>query len=134
MEAHLGSSFRIEIDGIGEAGFSRCRGLGARIEVVPVREGGAEGPRLLPGDVVWEPIVLERGWVRDRRLWEWFESHEPRGGAVEILTPEGEAAGRWTFRRGWPARWSGPSFDAARDELALEVLEIVHEGLRWEGR
>jgi len=132
MEAHLGSSFRIEIDGLGEASFSRCSGLGARVEVVRASEGGAAGPRLLPGEVRWDPLVLERGWVQDPRLWEWFESGEPRSGAVEILTPDGAPAGRWSFRRGWPARWSGPSFDAGRDEIALEVLEIVHEGLRWE--
>jgi phage tail-like protein len=133
MEVHLGSSFRIRIDGIGEASFARCRGIGARTEVVAVPEGGAPGPRLLPGDVAWDPIVLERGWVRDHRLWEWFESHDPRGGSVEILTPDGEAAGRWSFSRAWPSRWSGPSFDAGKDEIALEVLEVVHEGLRWEG-
>jgi phage tail-like protein len=132
MEAHLGSSFRVEIDGIGEASFSRCGGLGARVEVIRLEEGGAPGPRLLPGDIHWDPLVLERGWVRDRRLWEWFGSHEPRGGSIEILGTEGEAIGRWTFVRGWPSRWSGPSFDASRDEIALEILEIVHEGLRWE--
>ena len=132
MEAHLASSFRIEIDGIGGASFVRCRGLGARAEVVLVAEGGAPGPRPLPGDVLWDPLVLERGWVQDSRLWEWFESREPRGGRIELLGGGGEPAGRWSFHRGWPCRWSGPSFDAERDEIALEVLEIVHEGLRWE--
>ncbi len=132
MEAHLGSSFRVEIDGLGEASFSRASGLGARVDVLRVSEGGAEAARPLPGDTVWDPLVFERGWVQDARLWRWFESHEPRGGIVELLGPGGEPAGRWRFERGWPSRWSGPSFDASRDEIALEVLEIVHEGLRWE--
>ena len=132
MEAHLGASFRVEIDGIGEAVFIRCRGLGARVEVVAVREGGAPGPRLLPGDVSWDPILLERGWIRDRRIWEWFQSREARSGSVDLLAPDGSLLGRWTFAGGWPARWTGPSFDADRDEIALEALEIVHEGLRWE--
>jgi len=114
------------------ASFSRCTGLGARVEVVQVPEGGVEEPHLVPGDVHWNPLVLERGWIQDSRFWNWFESREPRGGTIELLTPEGSAAGRWRFLRGWPARWSGPSFDANRDEVALEILEIVHEGLRWE--
>ena len=68
MQVYLGASFHVEIDGVGEASFSRCTGLGARVEVVEVVEGGRPGPRLLPGDVRWEPLVLERGWVEDARL------------------------------------------------------------------
>ncbi len=132
MEAHLDSSFRVEIDGMGGASFSRCSGLGARVDILQIPEGGAGGPHLLPGDVHWQPLVLERGWIQDPRLWQWFESREPRRGKIELLTPEGIPAGRWSFLRGWPARWSGPTFDANRDEVALEVLEIVHEGLQWE--
>ena len=134
MEAHLGSSFRVEVEGIGQASFSRCRGLGARVDVLEIAEGGAPGPRRLPGDIHWDPLVLERGWVEDRGLWRWFSSREPRGGAVELLGPDGAVAGRWVFRRGWPSRWSGPSLDALQDAIALEVLEIVHEGLEWNPR
>ncbi len=134
MDAHLGDSFRIEIAGIGTASFSQCRGLGAAVEVVAVSEGGRESPHLLPGLVHWEPIVLERGWVNDAKLWEWFQSRDARDGSIELLAPDGTAAGRWTFAGGWPSRWSGPVFDANRERIALEVLEIVHEGLRWEAR
>ena len=132
MEAHLGASFRVEIEGLGQASFARCTGLGARVEVVAVSEGGVAEPHFLPGDVRWEPLLLERGWVQDPRLWDWFQSREVRGGAVELLTPDGAVAGRFSFQRAWPCRWSGPSFDANRAEIALEVLEIVHEGLEWE--
>ena len=132
MELYLGAAFQVEIEGLGGASFSRASGLGARVEVVRVQEGGVPSPRLLPGEVLWEPLVLERGWIEDPRLWRWFQSREPRSGSVSLLAPDGSPRGRWSFERAWPSRWQGPSFDANRDEVALELLEIVHEGLRWE--
>ena len=35
----------------------------------------------------------------------------------------------WTFRAGLAARWSGPEFNAQEDVLAIESLEIAHQGL-----
>ena len=132
MDLHLASSFEVEISGLRAASFLRVEGLGARVEVVAVEEGGAESPRLYPGRTSWEPLVFTRGWVRDTALWDWFQSHEARDGAVTLLGPDGAPRGRFRFRRGWPSGWSGPAFDAERDALALERLEIVHEGLTWE--
>ena len=132
MEVYLGASFRVEVAGVGKATFRGCRGLGATVEVVQVVEGGSTVPRILPGDVQWEPLVLERGWVQDRQLWDWFQSRDARFGSITLLDREGGTAGRWSFERGWPSRWMGPSFDADREEIALECLEIVHEGLTWE--
>jgi phage tail-like protein len=35
----------------------------------------------------------------------------------------------WTFVRGWPVKWELSEFDASKNELAIETLEIAHEGL-----
>ncbi|PPT10210.1 hypothetical protein CKA32_006878 [Geitlerinema sp. FC II] len=36
---------------------------------------------------------------------------------------------RWNFREGWPTKWTGTTFNATGNEVALETLEIAHEGL-----
>ena len=36
---------------------------------------------------------------------------------------------RWNFREGWPCKWDGPAFNAKNNEVAIETLEIAHEGL-----
>jgi phage tail-like protein len=36
---------------------------------------------------------------------------------------------RWNFKEGWLTKWAGPSFNATDNEVAIETLEIVHEGL-----
>jgi phage tail-like protein len=39
---------------------------------------------------------------------------------------------RWNFVRGWPAKWEGPALNAKANEVAIETLEIAHEGLELE--
>jgi phage tail-like protein len=41
----------------------------------------------------------------------------------------GRGASRWNFVAGWPTKWTGPSFNATSNEVAIETLEIAHEGI-----
>lgn len=123
-------SFHLEIDGISAGSFVRCSGMGARTEVIHVREGGREQVSCLRGSVSYSPIVLERGVLRDPCLLEWFLRGERRDGAVVLLGADGREVFRWAFRGGWPCRWEGPALDARQPEIALERLEIAHEGLQ----
>ncbi len=38
---------------------------------------------------------------------------------------------QWTFSRGWPCKWEISEFDASKSELAIETLEIAHDGLTY---
>jgi phage tail-like protein len=129
-EAHSAASFHLEIDGISAGSFVRCRGLCASVEVVEVREGGSDQVRRLRGDAAWSSIVLERGVARGGELLQWFAEGRRRDGAVVLLSADGREVSRWAFVRGWPCRWEGPALDAHATAVALELLEISHEGLR----
>jgi hypothetical protein len=37
----------------------------------------------------------------------------------------------WKFRRGFPVRFEGPKLKATGNDVAVEALEIAHEGL-WQ--
>jgi phage tail-like protein len=128
--AHGVDTFLLEIDGISAGSFVRCSGLGARTEVVEVAEGGRDEPHVLRGNTVFSNIRLERGVVRDHALFDWYLRGERRNGAIVLLSEGGQEVLRWTFTRGWPCRWEGPALDARKSEVALELLEIAHEGLR----
>jgi phage tail-like protein len=129
-------NFLVEIDGITRAGFRDCAGLDSTTEVVPYREGDERGltPRKLPGMVSFSNITLSRGMTDDPELWTWREQAASgnlarRNGSVVLLDDTGQEKLRWNFREGWPATWSGPSFDATGSSVAIEQLEIAHEGL-----
>ena len=45
------------------------------------------------------------------------------------MDESGEEKVRWNFVNGWPTKWIGPSFNATANEVGIETLEIVHEGV-----
>ncbi|MBV8935209.1 MAG: phage tail protein, partial [Alphaproteobacteria bacterium] len=36
---------------------------------------------------------------------------------------------RWNFINAWPAKWTGPTFNAESNDIAIETLELAHEGV-----
>lgn len=116
--------------------FAEVKGLGAELEVMSYAEGGVnDKERQLPVRHKWGRITLSRGVVRDPGLWFWYMNGltqslgARRDGAILLLTPSAVPAVAWTFRAGLAARWSGPELSALQDSVAIESLEIAHEGL-----
>jgi len=50
-------------------------------------------------------------------------------GTIIQLDTALKVAAKWKFKRGWPCKWEISEFDASKSELAIETLEIAHEGL-----
>jgi phage tail-like protein len=133
-----GSNFRVDLDGIPVASFAECHGLTSETDVIAYREGADRQIRLIPGLTRYAPITLKRGLVIDRALWEWRKrivdgQLDRRNGRVVLLAADGAEVARWTFHNGWPSKWTGPALNARSNDIAIETLEIVHEGLDWEG-
>ncbi|MEQ8279484.1 MAG: phage tail protein [Deltaproteobacteria bacterium] len=121
--------------GGASAGFSECTGLEMTLDLEEYQEGGRNGTVLqFPTRVQWNPITLKRGIATNRDLVDWFQGFvEGRGrrknGVITLRDADGRAHTAWTFRRGLPRRWSGPSLNAAQSQVAIESIEITHEGL-----
>jgi phage tail-like protein len=128
-------NFLVEIDGVTVAGFSECAGLNAESDVIEYRVGSEEATmRKLPGMKKYTNITLKRGLTDNKDLWNWRKHvldgrTERQSGAVVLLNEARQPALRWTFREGWPAKWDGPSLNGKNNEVAIETLEIAHEGL-----
>jgi phage tail-like protein len=116
--------------------FSEVRGLGGDLEVMSYPEGGANGySHQLPIRHSWSRIILRRGVVSDPGLWWWYQVGltnslgARRDGAIILLTPSGQPAVSWCFFGGLAAKWIGPDLSATQNAVAVESLEIAHEGL-----
>jgi len=131
-------NFVVEIDGINAAGFTECSGLSTTTDVIEYREGNERsGARKLPGLTKFTNIVLKRGMTRSRDLWNWRKTVidgavERKSGAIVLLADDRTPVGRFRFLDGWPTKWEGPALNAKSSEVAIETLEIAHEGLEVE--
>jgi phage tail-like protein len=116
--------------------FQEVHGLGADLEVLPYAEGGVNAfAHQLPTKHTWSRISLKRGVVRNDSLFDWYRAGltlslgARRGGSVVLMTPGGVAAVAWSWRGGLAVKWSGPDLNAVQGAVAVEGLEIAHEGL-----
>ncbi len=128
-------NFLVEIDGITRAGFRECSGLDTTQDPIDYREGGEPlHVRKLPGLVKYSNISLKRGITDDAELWAWRKTVmdgkvERKNGSIILLDDTGAEKLRWNFVEGWPSKWTGPTFNATGNEVAIETLEIAHEGV-----
>lgn len=129
-------NFLIEIDGIAQASFTECSGLGSSTEVIETREGGDNTTvRKLPGKTTYSDITLKWGLSNSRELWQWREqvvqgALQRKNGSVVVfdLANRTEVA-RWNFVSAWPSKWEGPAFNAKGNDIAVDTLVLSHEGI-----
>ena len=132
-------NFRVQLDGVEAGAFTEVTGLDSVTEVIEYRTGDSKlsSSVKLPGLTKYPNIVLKRGITRDLSLWQWRKSvvngvTERRNGVIILMDESRKDVLRWTFRDGWPVKWEGPDLDASSSEVAIETIEIAHEGLELE--
>jgi len=131
--------FLLEIDGIVQAGFSEVTIPDASSEPVEYREG-SEPPtvRKLPGLNKYGNVTLKWGITDSMELYEkWWKLVEEcdmekarKNVAIILMDCEGNPAARWEFVEAWPSKYDAPDLNATGTDVAIETLEIVHEGMK----
>jgi phage tail-like protein len=131
-----GYNFKIEVNGITRAGFREASGLDSAQDPVEYREGTDKSTaQKRPGRHTQSVISLKWGVTDDAELWAWRKKSidgmiERRNGSIVLCDDTGEEKVRWNFVDGWPTKWTGPTFNATGNEVAIETLEIAHEGIK----
>jgi phage tail-like protein len=134
-DPYLNYNFIVELDQITRAAFQECSGFDSTIDVVEHREGGENTTlRKLPGMTKYSNIVLKWGMTDDSELYDWHKrvvqgKIERKNGSIVVLDREGKEVARWNFFRAWPTKWDGPDFNAEGNDVAIETLELAHEGV-----
>lgn len=135
VDPFLNFNFLVEIDGISRAAFQEASGFDSTIDVVEHREGGDNTtPRKLPGMTKYSNIVLKRGITDDVELYQWHRQTiqgnvQRRNGSIVLLDRQGSEQVRWNFVNAWPTKWDGPDLNAEGNDVAIETLELAHEGV-----
>ena len=123
------------------AGFSEVSGLEMSMDVEEYKPGGFNGAVLkFPGRIKWSNLVLKRGMASrpdpldPNNLWGWYQLYldgvgKRKDGVIILNDQAGSPKQIWGFRRGLPLKWTGPSLNASQSAVAVEAIEIAHEGL-----
>ena len=126
--------------------FAEVTGIDAGIEIETYHEGGRNTQPLR--FVRWgqfSNLVFRRGVTADSALWDWYAAVQflpgpelrqhglvlLQAGSAATALPGigGQPIAAWLFLNGLPERLTGPGLHAQRNEIAIETLEIAHEGL-----
>jgi phage tail-like protein len=118
------------------AGFSECSGIDASIEVIDFKEGGVNDyVHKFATRTSFSNLTLKHGVIfLSDDLWRWHNdwvqgNGKRKDGLIVLLDESRSPAKVWKFKRGIPSKWVGPSLNAAQSNVAIESLEIAHEGL-----
>jgi phage tail-like protein len=132
-------NFQLEIDGIPRGAFSEVAGLTADGDAVDYREGTDLQPsvRKLMGLRKYSNVTLKRGYTQDQSLWAWYANisngvSDRRNVTIVLMNEQRQPVLRWHAENAWPNKIEGPSFKASGNEVAIESVELVHEGLTIE--
>lgn len=133
--------FTVEFDGVRDSFFRSCSGLKSEAEVQELAEGGLnDTTHKLIGRTKYPNIVLKQGFSGPE-LWKAREKFLEAGsgggitrisGIITQLGPN-DTTRKWKFEKGWICKWEGPDFDASKNEISVETIEIAHEGLTYLG-
>ena|SRR3990172_10029863 len=134
-----GFLFMVDVKPWLKGAFRECAGLGSESEVAEYFDCGDKGQvgyYKCPGRLKWETIVLKRGITDSMDAWKWRKKVEEgkvdearADGSIVMYHPDKGEVARWNFNRGWPTKLTGPSLNANSNDIGIEELSIVHEGL-----
>jgi phage tail-like protein len=126
-------------EGIGK--FREVTGLDAESEVIEQKESAVGGNghtviRKVSGSMKWSNIELKRGIDSSGDLWQWRKVVEEQGPDTartdcELILNnyDGSPIAHWNIKQAWPSKYTGASLNAGANEIAVEGVTLVHEGL-----
>ena len=130
--------YKVEIDGIDACSFSEVTGFDASIDVMEYREGDmVQTPMKIPGLKKYGNITLKKGLADSRALYDWLNEGvtgevNRKTITITLLDATEKAVASWRVINAWPLRYTAPDFNATSSEVAVETLEIAHEGMTRE--
>ncbi len=132
--------FELEWGGV-RMGFTEVSGLDFETEVIEYREGNLPtyNKTKQPGMTKFTDVILKRGivldnfeyyeqWVKTAMFQEKKETYR-RTVTIKLLNEEHKAIVVWTLSKAWPSKIQSTDLKADANEVAIETMTLVHEGL-----
>jgi len=126
--------------GMGKASFQEVSGLDIESTIKEYRHGDSQvfSGIKMPGIAKQNNISLKKGvFAKNNQFFDWYTNVKmntvKRGTVtIKLLDEEGNPTMTWTLLNAWPSKISSTDLESDANEVAIESIEIVHEGLTIE--
>jgi phage tail-like protein len=129
-------NYDLQIDGASVGGFSEISAPAITIEPIEYREGNfaVNTAGKQPGLVKYDNITLKWGITTSNVLYEWAKEVENgtinrKTVVISLQDDQHKEIAKWTAINAWPTKYTAPDVNATANEVAVEQLELVHEGV-----
>lgn len=128
--------FQVEWGG-ASIGFTEVAGLDVQTDPIEYRDGSSPEyvKTKMPGMQKFSNITLKRGTFRgDNDFYAWWNTValntiERRNVTISLLNESHEPVVVWKVKNAWPIKVQSTDLKADGNEVAIESIELVHEGL-----
>jgi phage tail-like protein len=130
--------FHFQVEWAGsKLGFTECSGLDVETEIIEYRDGASPeySKRKMPGMQKFSNITLKRGvFASDNEFYDWWNTVslntiERRDLTISLLNEAHEPVVVWKIKNAWPTKIQSTDLKADGNEVAIETMELAHEGL-----
>ncbi|GAB7268273.1 MULTISPECIES: phage tail protein [Dickeya] len=135
--------FHFEVKWDGGAGasmvasFQEITGLDIEAQIIEYRAGNSPvfSTIKMPGIIKSGNVTLKKGiFVKDNNFYDWFSKIKMNTIArtavtINLLDESGSPAMTWKLKNAWPTKISGTDLKSDGNEVAIETIELAHEGL-----
>lgn len=141
MAAYPLPKFHFSVDWGGtRIGFTEVSGLDRQIDVIEYREGNSPEyhKTKMPGLQKFSNITMKRGTFQgDNEYFNWLNSVqlntiERRDLTITLLNENHEPVMTWKVKQAWPIKVQSTDLKSDGNEVAIETIELAHEGLSIE--
>lgn len=138
MSSYPVAKFHFQVEWGGtKIGFTEVSGLDVETEVIEYRHG--QSPEFsktkMPGMQKFSNITMKRGtFANDNEFYQWWNTVklntiERRDVTIKLLNETHDPVVTWKVKNAWPTKVQSTDLKADGNEVAIESIEIVHEGV-----
>lgn len=130
-------NFQVEVDGLIVGSFSEVSGIGAEIDIEEYREGGVnEFVHKLLKNTKYGNLICRKGVTKSTVLYDWYKqvvigNIERKMVTIILLDYQKTPIKNWSYKNCIPISWKGPELKSDNNTIAMESVELVHQGLVW---
>jgi phage tail-like protein len=117
--------------------FQEVSGLEAETQVIEYRDSNSPlfATVKMPGIAKYGNVTMKRGvFANDNLFWTWYNqikmnTIQRQTVVIKLQDQNGGTVVTWTLNNAWPTKITSTDLKSDGNEVAIDTIEIVHEGI-----